>query len=172
MTLKKKILLSSFTSFLLIATLVLAGYANFIKTKKEIRFLELSDTLRSKSLELRRHEKNFFLYRDTKEIKDVHIYLKDLKAIIKDSRTTYDSENLLNLEINIEGYEEIFFRIELIAGNFQEEFDKLKPLLSQHPDLIQLSESTYLERPLVNAEILEKFIPLNKSNPALRILHE
>jgi len=172
MTLKKKIFLTSFISFITISTLVLAGYANLIKTKKAIRFLELSDTLSSKSLQLRMHEKNFFLYRDMKEIKDVHTHLEDLKAILKDNRITYNAENLLNLEINIEEYEEIFNRIELIAGNFQKEFDKLKPLFSQHPDLMQLAESTYLESPLVNAEILEKFIPLNKSNPAIRNLHE
>ena len=172
MTLKKKIFLSSFISFITISTLVLAGYANLIKTKKEIRFLELSDILSSKSLQLRRHEKNFFLYRDMNEIKNVHTHIEDLKAILKDSKTTYNTENLLNLEINIEEYEEIFNGIELIAGNFQKEFDRLKPLLSQNPGLLQLAESTYLESPLVNAEILEKFIPLNKSNPAIRNLHE
>jgi len=172
MTLKKKIFLGSFISFIIIAILVLAGYANFIETKKEIRFLELSDTLRSKSLQLRRHEKNFFLYRDINEIKDVHTYLKDLKAILKKSRTSYTNEKLLNLEINIEEYEEIFNRIEVIAGSFQKEFDMLKPLLSQNPDLMQLAESTYLERPLINANILKKFIPLNASNPAIKNLHE
>ena len=172
MTLKKKIYLASFVSFITISTLVLGGFANLIKTKKEIRFLELSDILSSKSLQLRRHEKNFFLYRDTNEIKAVHTYLEDLNGILKGSRTAYNTENLLNLEINIEEYEEIFNRIELIAGNFQKEFDRLKPLLSQNPGLLQLAESTYLESPLVNAEILEKFIPLNKSNPAIRNLHE
>lgn len=172
MTLKKKIFFGSFISFTIIVILILAGYANFLETKKQIRFLELSDTLRSKSLQLRRHEKNFFLYKDIKEIKDVHTYLKDLKAILKDSRTSYSTEKLLNLEINVEEYEEIFNRIESFAGNFQKEFDKLKSLLSHNPGLLQLAESTYLESPLVNAEILEKFIPLNKSNPVIRNLHE
>ncbi len=172
MTLKKKIFLTSFISFITICTLVLAGYANLIKTKKEIRFLELSDILSSKSLQLRRHEKNFFLYRDMKEIKDVHAHIEDLKAILKDSTTTYNTENLLNLKVNIEEYEEVFNRIELIAGNFQKEFDKLKPLFSQNPGLLQLTESTYLERPLVNAEILEQLIRLNKNNPAIINLHE
>ncbi len=172
MTLKKKIFLSSFISFITISTLVLAGYANLIKTKKEIRFLELSDILSSKSLQLRRHEKNFFLYRDIKEIKYVHTYLKDLKTILKDTKTTYSTEDLLNLEINIEEYEKTFKRIELIAGNFEKEFEKLKPLLSENSGLLQLTESTYIERPLVNAEILEKFIPLDISKPSIRNLQE
>lgn len=172
MTLKKKIFLTSFISFITICTLVLAGYANLIKTKREIRFLELSDTLSSKTLQLRRHEKNFFLYRDMNEIKEVHAYLKELKAILQDNKTTYNTQNLLNLEKNIEQYKEIFVRIELITENFKKEFDKLKPLLSENPSLLQLAESTYLESPLVNAEILGKFIPLNKSNPAIKNLHE
>lgn len=172
MTLKKKIFFTSFISFITICTLVLAGYANLIKTKKEIRFLELSDILSSKSLQLRRHEKNFFLYSDMEEIKEVHAYLKDLKSILKDSTTTYNTENLLNLEINITEYEALFNKIEIIAGNFQKEFDMLKPLLANNPGLLQLAESNYLESPLVNAEILEKFISLNKSNPAIRSLYE
>ena len=61
MSLKKKIILSFLTSAFIIAVLAAFEYINFIQIKKEIVFLEATDTIRSKSLQLRRHEKNFFL---------------------------------------------------------------------------------------------------------------
>jgi len=172
MSLKKKIILGFLISSAIIAILVIAGYINFIGIKKEIRYLELSDTLRSKSLQLRRHEKNFFLYGDIKEIEAVHSYLKDLKAILRQSRTSYNTEKLLSLASKVEEYEQRFNRVELIAGNFRKEFNRLKPLLSQHSDFFLLTESTFLESPLVNAEILKKVFLLETGNPAIRSLQE
>ena len=55
---------------------------NFLEVRKEIRYLEAADTVRSKSLQLRKAEKNFLLYGDTKEIDEVHTYLRDLKTEI------------------------------------------------------------------------------------------
>ncbi len=172
MSLKKKIILAFLISSIIIAILVIAGYINFIGIKKEIRYLELSDTLRSKSLQLRRHEKNFFLYGDIKEIKDVHTYLKDLKTILKQGRTSYNTDKLLSLENKVEEYEQRFNRIELTAGDFRKEFNRLKPVLSQYSDFFQLIESTFLESPLVNAEIFKKVFLLKTTNPAIKNLQE
>ena len=172
MFLKKKIILGFLISSIIIAILVISSYINFIKMRKEIRYLELSDTLRSKSLQLRRHEKNFFLYGDIKEIEDVHTYLKDIKAIIKQGRASYETEKLLSLENKIEEYEQRFNRIELTAGDFQKEFNRLKPLLSQYSDFFQLIESTFLESPLVNTEILKKVFLLKAGNPAVKSLQK
>ena len=62
MSLKKKITYGFLISASIIALLVIFEYVNFIQMRNEITFLELTDTLRTKSLQIRRHEKNFFLY--------------------------------------------------------------------------------------------------------------
>ena len=69
MSLERKIILSFVISATIIAVFAVSSYVNFLEVRKEIRYLELADTVRSKSLQLRRHEKNFFLYGDSKEIK-------------------------------------------------------------------------------------------------------
>jgi len=86
MSLQKKIILSFLISSALIAILAIFAYVNFIEIRKEIRNLELSDTLRSKTLQLRRHEKNFLLYRDVREIESVHTYIQEIKAILEQNK--------------------------------------------------------------------------------------
>lgn len=167
MSLEKKIILSFLISAAIIAVLALAGYINFIEIRKEIRYLELSDTIRSKSLQLRRHEKNFFLYGDIKEIEEVHTYLKDIKTVLEQGRTMYKVEMLLSLENKIEEYARRFYLIEITVGEFQIEFNKLKPSYRQYAVFFPLIESTILERPLVNAELLKKIFLLKEDDPAL-----
>ncbi len=172
MSLKKKIILGFLISSTIIAVLVIYAYINFIEIRKEIRYLELSDTLRSKTLQLRRHEKNYFLYSDVREIGYVHTYLRELKTLLKEGRISYRTDKLLSLENKIMEYEQGFNRIALIAGNFQKEFDRLKPLFPVHSDFFHLIESSFLEAPLVNAEILKKVFLLDGGNPAVRSLRE
>ncbi len=172
MSLKKKIILGFLISSTIIAVLVIYAYISIIEIRKEIRYLELSDTLRSKTLQLRRHEKNYLLYSDTREIEYVHTYLRELKALLKQGRASYKTETLLALENRIGEYEQEFKRIALIAGNFQKEFDTLKPLFPAHSDFFHLIESSFLEAPLVNAGILKKVFLLDGADPAVRNLQE
>ena len=75
---KKKIALGFFISASIIAILAAFMYVNFIEIRKEIRYLEITDTFTRKSLQLRRHEKNYFLYSPHKadeESQAVHAYL-------------------------------------------------------------------------------------------------
>lgn len=87
MSLKKKIALSFLISASIVAVLVVFGYISFLNVRKEIHSLELSDTIRSKSLQLRRHEKNFFLYKDARELENVHVYLKQLTDLLAQDST-------------------------------------------------------------------------------------
>jgi len=78
MSLKKKIALGFFISAFIIAILAAFMYVNFIEIRKEIRYLGITDTFTRKSLQLRRHEKNYFLYSPHKadeESQAVHAYL-------------------------------------------------------------------------------------------------
>ncbi len=170
MSLKKKIILSFLISSIIMAILATSAYINFIEIKKEIRYLELSDTIRSKSLQLRRHEKNFFLYRDLKEVKSVYEYLRDLKAILRQSRELYNTNNLKNMENKILEYEQQFNRIENLVWDFQSGFDKLKPSYPRYNAIFPLIETTILERPLINAELLEKIFSQKDSTEIIRDL--
>ncbi|OGW25719.1 MAG: hypothetical protein A2X59_08365 [Nitrospirae bacterium GWC2_42_7] len=215
MLLKKKIFLSFFISSSIIVILAAIAYSNFLEIMKEIRYLELSDTLRSKSLQLRRHEKNFFLYGDLKEIENVHIYIKELKLILRDAEHFYAGKNYLsdaaktedaekfngiyeeyssyiekkqtNPENNksgynrsalfsladpIEEYDQRFNRIEVLFWDFHKEFDNLKPSYQKYSVFFHLIESTALERPAINAELLTNIFVLKQDNPAIRSLQK
>lgn len=152
--------------------LAVSAYINFVEIRKEIRYLELSDTIRSKSLQLRRHEKNFFLYRDLKEVRSVYEYLRDLKAILRQSREFDNTGKLKNMESEILDYEKQFNRIENIVWNFQNEFERLKPFYSQHSVFFPLIETTILERPLINTDLLERIFSQKDSSGAIRNLKE
>jgi len=172
MSLKKKIILSFLISSVIIAILAISAYINFVEIRKEIRYLEMSDAIRSKSLQLRRHEKNFFLYGDIQELKNVYDYIKQLKDILSQNRRLYNSGKLLSLENRVEEYSQRFNRIEIIFWNFHKEFDRLKPLYLRYSKVFPLIESTILERPLVNAELLEKMFLLRAGSPAIKNLRE
>jgi len=170
MSLKKKIILSFLISSIIIAILAESAYINFIGIRKEIRYLELSDSIRSKTLQLRRHEKNFFLYGDIKEIEAVHAYLKDIRTIISEGKPVYNAEKLPGLENKIGEYAQRFNNIEVLYWDFQKEFNRLKPLYKQYAAFFPLIESTVLERPMVNAELLENVFLLKSGNTAIENL--
>ena len=172
MSLERKIILSFVISATIIAVFAVSSYVNFLEVRKEIRYLELADTVRSKSLQLRRHEKNFFLYGDSKEINEVHTYLRDLKTILEQGRKSYNTEKFLGLENKIDEYSRRFSRIEVICRDFLKEFAWLKPMRKEYSSFFPLIESTFLERPLVNAELIEKIFSLKLGSPVIAGLRE
>ncbi len=162
MSLQKKIILSFLISSALIAILAIFAYVNFIEIRKEILNLELSDTLRSKTLQLRRHEKNFLLYRDVIEIESVHTYIKEIKNILEQNKPHDTTGQLLNLQAGIEDYSQRFSRIETLAWEFLDNIEKLKARNAHYAIFFPLMEATFLESPTVNAkqiEILFKPVP-------------
>ncbi len=167
MSLKKKIILGFFISASIIAVLVTFEYINFIEIRKEIRYLEITDTLRSKSLQLRRHEKNFFLRGDIKEIESVYDYLRELKAILRENRHFDDTGKLVNFQDKIFEYEQRFNSIEKIVWDFQKELVSLKSRYPQHHIFYPVIEATFLERPLVNAELIKQLFHVKESDPAI-----
>ena len=170
MPLKKKIVLSFFITSVIIVSFVIATYLGFINSKREIRYLELSDTIRSKSLLLRRHEKNFFLYGDDKERRYVHIYLKELKTVFKKGASFDNPKKLQSLAAKIDEYGQGFGRIENLAVDFQKGFAQLKPSFHGYSVFFPIIESTFLERPLINAKLLEEIFSLKGDAPIIKTL--
>ena len=165
MSLKKKIALSFFISAFIIALLAAFEYINFIEIKKEIRNLEVTDTVRSKSLQLRRHEKNFFLNGDLKELTNAYSYVKELKDILGQSSHFDHTGRLLALQNKIIEYEKKLNRIEGIFWDFQREFNGIKPSHMQYAKFFPLIEATFLERPVINADLLERVFLLAEGKP-------
>ncbi len=172
MSLKKKIALGFFISASIIAVLVVFGYTSFLEIRKEIRSLEFSDTIRSKSLQLRRHEKNFFLYRDDREIETVYSYLRELSGILRRNNLADRSGELASFRKMIDEYGTRFARIQVLVRDFQKRFDSIKVAHQQYSTFFPLIESTLLERPLVNAEVLRTASLLRADDPLVKILHE
>lgn len=170
MSLKKKIILSFLISAVIIAVLAVLEYVNYIKIRKEIRYLEITDTIRSQSLELRRHEKNFLLRADTSQLSIVYEYIKRLKEILNENKEYSSNSKFLNMHETINKYEHSFRLIESGFSNFQKEFALIKPLHTRHSKFFILIESTFLERPVVNADILEKVFGLGREHPAIESL--
>jgi hypothetical protein len=138
MSLKKKIALSFFISAFIIAILAAFEYLSFVEIRKEIRNLEITDTIRSKSLQLRRHEKNFFLNGDLHELEISYNYVKELKTILGQSRQFNYTERLVLLQKQITEYEQKLNRIEALFWDFQRDFGPLN-LRKQYAKFFLLS---------------------------------
>ncbi len=172
MSLQKKIILSFLISSTLIAILAIFAYVNFIEIRKEIRNLELSDTLRSKTLQLRRHEKNFLLYRDVREIESVHSYIKEIKTILEQNSPSGTNGQILNLQAAIDDYSRRFTRIEALAWEFLDNVGKLKARNTQYAIFFPLMESTFLESPAINAKQIEILFKPGSDSAVLRNLRD
>jgi signal transduction histidine kinase len=163
MSLKKKLALSFLISVFIIAVLVVFEYVNFIKIKNEIRHLEVTDTIRSKSVDLRRHEKNFFLYplKARAEAEAVHEYLRELNEIINRSVLGDSPGKLHDLKVCIGEYRNRFNTIESSAKDLSSEFGTVETSFSRSNKLFPLIQSTLIGNPPQGIEFLKKvlFLP-------------
>ncbi|MBI4824452.1 MAG: GHKL domain-containing protein [Nitrospirae bacterium] len=171
MTLRKKITLGFVLSSSIIAFLVLFGYLNFIEIRKEIRFLELSDSIRSKTLQLRRHEKNYFLYRNPKELEAVYVYLKGINALLRESDSSGSGRKLQAMKATIDKYEQRFNRIENIVAELWHELSEINKSRRQNPIFLWLIEGASLESPLISAEALQKLYSLPDNHSTIKNLN-
>jgi two-component system NtrC family sensor kinase len=165
MSLKKKIILSFLISSVIIAVLAVSSFLNFIEMRKEIRYLELADSLRSKSLQLRRHEKNFFLYGDLNEIEQVYIYINDIKSVIE-AAPRYNAKNLSSMKAKTEEYAQRFNDIERRVAYFSNAFTAVKLNNQNSAALFALIESTFLERPAAVSAVLGSLFNIAPDDPS------
>ncbi len=163
MSLQKKIVITFLISASIIANLVAFDYINFIEIKQEIRYLEVTDTVRTKSLQLRRHEKNFFLYSPQKageESREVHRYIGELNSVISDNIQNDKTGNLTRLKALVDDYTLRFKRIEAVVKSLTDELDRTKVSNKGDYKFFPLIKLTFLERPGDGADFLEKVFNL------------
>jgi signal transduction histidine kinase len=174
MSLKKKIALSFLISSAIIALLAGFEYLSFVEISKEIRYLEITDTISRKSLQLRRHEKNFFLYSPEKadeESASVHAYLGELKQLLSQNRNI-DHADKLSLRSSINDYEEKFQGIEADAKRLTGLFAAMEVSYRGTAKYLSLVKSTFLEQPSRSADFLEKVFLLPRSHALVAGLRE
>lgn len=174
MSLKKKIALSFFISAFIIAILAAFEYINFVELKKEVRYLETTDTINRKSLQLRRHEKNYFLYSPQKadeESAAVHAYLDDLKDLLA-KNPDIDKTDKLALRGSIAEYERLFTSIESSARRLADLFERTKASYGTSEKFFSLVEATFLERPSPSSDFLEKVFHLPRRHALITGLRE
>jgi two-component system, NtrC family, sensor kinase len=161
MSLKKKIIISFIISVSIISTLTIFEYGNFIEVRQEITNLEITDTIRSKSLQLRRHEKNYFLnYAKAKEESDaIRQYLAELNSIIHNG-SLKNASQLSDLKACINEYEQRFNEIELFAQELSNKFVAMRTSHAKFQPYFPIIEAVLIEHPLQGAELLEKILLL------------
>ena len=174
MSLKKKIVLSFFLSAGIIALLSAFLYLNFVEIRKETVFLELTDTIRSKSLQLRRHEKNYFLYAPaeaTGETKAIHQYLAQLDDILGSAQIR-SMNRTASLHKLVQEYRNQFSKIETLVGAASYESGRLKRSSPAYLRVSRLIEANFLNKPLEDVKYLQEVASVPPSHRFIVSLRE
>lgn len=175
MSLKKKIALSFIISAAIIAVLAVFEYANFLEIRKDIRYLETTDTIRSKSLQLRRHEKNYFLYGLEKapdESALIYKYLGELDSIVVSHFSKDRSDRLSSLKDRISEYRRHFSAIDETAKQVSGGFGGLTTPSEHGRHLLEYIKATFMDKPLQTAKLLRNIYGMKPDNRIITNLIE
>jgi two-component system NtrC family sensor kinase len=174
MSLKKKVVLGFLLSAGIIAFLSGFLYLNYVEIHKETEFLELTDTIRSKSLQLRRHEKNYFLYAPAEaasETEAIHQYLTELDEILRGAQI-----RLLNrtasLHRLVQEYRSQFTKIEALVGAALYESGVMKRSSPAYRKVSNLVEANFLNKPLEDANYLQAVGSVPQGNRFIMLLKD
>ncbi|MGB9822320.1 sensor histidine kinase [Thermodesulfovibrio sp.] len=155
-TIKNKIFIGLGISISIVVILSIFEFLNFSRIIHEIQQLEVSDGIKSKSLQIRRHEKNFFLfgYRESnKEMKILYNYLDEMDDIVNNN-LPYDSSGYLhNLKNLIAHYRQKFNELLILISQIKKELDKNKIFKTKELILIN---SALLENPSAVIDFLKQ----------------
>lgn len=174
MSLRNKIILSFSGSAFIIALLAVFLYINFIEIKRETVFLELTDSIRSKSLQLRRHEKNYFLYAPDQaagETSAIYQYLGELDDILGEMHAPVVSRTSSLKEL-IHEYRSQFGAIVGLVNTVDAESKKLKKSLPEFAKVSRLIESNFLDKPLEDVKYLQNYFSLTDDHRLISDLVE
>jgi signal transduction histidine kinase len=174
MSLKRKIALGFLVSACIVAVLSAFLYANFARIKDETAFLELTDTLHSKSLQVRRYEKNYFLYAPTKageESVAIHRYLREIEETLGGVGGA-GRERAAALGPLIRDYREQFDRIETLLALVTAESGALGARSPAYAAVSTLAAANFLDRPLEDVAYLQREFGLRADHPLISSLGE
>ncbi|MHB0867249.1 MAG: sensor histidine kinase [Thermoleophilia bacterium] len=173
MSLTKKIILGFSISAFIITILAGFEYFNFIQVRNEMRFLEVTATLRNQSLQLRRHEKNFFLLPEkaAEEATATRNYLDQLNDTI-DALQSGDPEKIRSLRDLVSQYDEKFANIERLLPGVTQEFDNKKAAFAPYESFVPLMQADARDKPLYVAGYLQDKFAFPATDPQVIGLKE
>ncbi len=156
MSLRKKIIISFFISAFIVGFLAIFVYVNFISIRNEMRFLEVTDSIRNRTLELRRHEKNFFLFEESadEEAENIRVYIGQLRTITEDVHAR-DPQKADELGELITTYEQDFNAVESGLTEMQAELAKLSTESPEFATAAPLVAVTVRDKPAAVAGFLQ-----------------
>ncbi|MBF0538154.1 MAG: GHKL domain-containing protein [Nitrospirae bacterium] len=146
MILKNKLLVSYLITGVLIVILAAYEYVSFIDIRKEIQYLEMTDTVRSKCLQLRRHEKNFFIYGASEmDTREFNRHLNDLRIILANGVRGTSRGKIVELRGVLDRYSGLFKGIETESRTLAENIKKLP--MPNGSNIIPILELSFMEHP-------------------------
>ncbi len=96
------------------------AYKELRMIETSLRLVETADDITNSMLEVRRYEKNFLLYREQRDLRELQNYLDELKKAIDNIKTEIiqeiKNENYVAMRQEIAGYERL---IHILANNFK-----------------------------------------------------
>ncbi len=173
MSLRKKIIFGFSISAIIITILAGFEYFNFIQVRNEMRFLEVTASLRNQSLQLRRHEKNFFLFPDKAEAEAeaTRDYLNQLDATIGELNSG-DPAKIDALRDLVGQYNEKFSNIERLLPEVTQDFERRKASFAPYENFVPLLEADSRDKPLAVAEYLQNLLAVSPADPQVTRLRE
>lgn len=166
MSLRKKIIFGFSISAFIITILAGFEYFNFIQVRNEMRFLEVTATLRNQSLQLRRHEKNYFLFPEkaADEAEATHDYLAQLSDTIG-AMQSGNPGKISSLRDLVSQYGQRFGSIELLLPQVTQEFENRKAAFAPYESFVPLMEADSRDKPLYVAAYLQNQFSFPPSDP-------
>ena len=166
MSLRKKIIFGFSISAVIITILAIFELVNFIQVKNEMRFLEITATIRNKSLELRRHEKNFFLFpnKAADESAATWDYYNQLDEITT-ANMSRDPAKIGPLRDLLADYNATFSSIEKLLPEVANDFESRRAQFSPDEKYVELMELDSRDKPLYLAGFLLSNYKLDPSDP-------
>jgi signal transduction histidine kinase len=174
MSLKTKIGLSFLLSASIIAILCVFEFVIFMEIKQEIKYLEVADTIRSESLQIRRHEKNFFLYpvQAQEEAETIQTYIGRLNATLIENAQLEKSGEFARLKGLVNDYGMRMERIKQLLEDARVRFRQLQGTHAGYSDFFPIIQTSFYDQPLKAAELLKKAFSLPPTHLLIRTLED
>jgi len=168
MSLRKKIIFGFSISAFIITILASFELVNFVQVRSGMRFLEVTDTIRNRSLELRRHEKNFFLFPEkaAEESAATHEYLNQLDEVTRNIESD-DPQKVAELEDLVGQYRSQFSDIEKLLTGIQADFSSRQEAYGPFQSFVPLAAAYSRDKPLFVADFLENMVGLPPGDPQI-----
>ncbi len=173
MTLRKKIFLSFIISALVIGVLTTFEYINFLQIRNEMNYLEVADSARNRSLELGRHEKNFFLYPNQaqQEAAATLGYVNQLENLTGDIQSR-DAAAATTMRQLLSSYQTEFGAIQTLLAQISNGNQALQATFPTSASLIPLFNAESRDNPSQVADYLQNYLGLPAGNPQVAGLRQ